>query len=276
MPIVRRPLGASRRRTIDRGAHGARGCSAKRLPRSTCAFAALFFWVTSGFAEEPERPSVEIGWTTEAPSIDGRIEEGEWSSAAYVDGLTQATPDPGVAATERTEVWIMTDQDHLFIAARMWDSDPSQIVAYAMERDGNTRLDDRFGFTIDPFLDRQNGYFFQVNPNGVRRDFLLEGGIGEGSWDGRWFAKTSVDAKGWVVEIAIPYATINFDPEANVWGLNMARGIRRRDEIDRWADPVRERFLTIMGGGGKPNRDARDSSGTRSVGGACGNGSSRR
>jgi len=201
-------------------------------------------------AEEPERPRIEIGWTLDAPVLDGVIDPKEWENAAYVGSLTQALPDPGEPATERTEVYIMTDEDHLYIAARMWDSAPEEIVASAMQRDGNTRADDRFGFTIDPFLDRQNGYFFQVNPNGVRRDLLLEGGRAEGSWDGRWYVKTSVDAEGWTMELALPYATINFDPDTDVWGFNMARGIRRRDEIDRWSDPVRERFLTAMGRAG--------------------------
>jgi len=214
-------------------------------------FASLALLFTEGvLAEEYDRPEIEIGWTSEAPKIDGRLAPGEWRDAAYVDGLTQALPDPGQPPTERTEIWIMTDEEHLYIAARMWDSDPSKIVANEMLRDGSTRQDDRFGFTIDPFLDRQNGYFLQVNPNGVRRDFLLEGGNAESSWDGRWYAKTSVDAEGWTVEIALPYATINFDPDANVWGFNMARGIRRRDEIDRWADPVRERFVLTLGRAG--------------------------
>lgn len=201
-------------------------------------------------AEEPERPSVEIGWTRDAPEIDGKRAPGEWSDAAYVGGLTQALPDAGQPPTQRTEIWIMTDEDHLYISARMWDSAPEEIVANAMQRDGLTGQDDRFGFTIDPFLDRQNGYFFQVNPNGARRDFLIEGAVVEESWDGRWYAEATVDAEGWTVEIALPYATINFDPEADVWGLNMARGIRRRDEIDRWSDPVRERFLIAMGRAG--------------------------
>lgn len=235
----------------------------ERRPWAACVLGAslarAFVWglwvgwvllVDAAAAEEPPRPRIEIGWTAAAPAIDGRLEEGEWTAAAHVDGLTQALPDPGVPATQRTEVWIMTDEDHLYIAARLWDTDPSEIVASAMQRDGNTRRDDRFGFTIDPFLDRQNGYFFQVNPNGVRTDFLLEGGQGERSWDGRWYAKASVDAEGWTVEIALPYATISFDPEGDVWGFNMARGIRRRDEIDRWSDPVRERFLTAMGRAG--------------------------
>ncbi|MGB0618004.1 MAG: DUF5916 domain-containing protein [Myxococcota bacterium] len=201
-------------------------------------------------AEEPARPSIQIGWTQSAPTIDGRIEPDEWQDAAHVDGLTQALPDAGQPPTEHTEVWIMTDQDHLYVAARLWDSDPSRIVRNTMARDVSTRRDDRFGFTLDPFLDRQNGYFFQVNPNSVRRDSLLEGGRGESSWDGRWYAKASIDEEGWMVEIAIPYQSINFDPDADIWGFNMARGIRRRDEIDRWADPVRERFLTAMGRAG--------------------------
>jgi len=216
-----------------------------------------FAWLVLGLgiaitavAEEHVRPSIDIGWTQNPPEIDGKLDVGEWEAAAHVDGLTQATPDPGMAATQRTEVWIMTDEDQLYIAARMWDSNPEEIVANAMARDGNTMRDDRFGISIDPFLDRQNGYFFQVNPNGVRRDSLIEGGALEGSWDGRWYAKTSRDAKGWTAEIAIPYATINFKPGANVWGFNMARGIRRRDEIDRWADPSLERFLTTMGRAG--------------------------
>lgn len=201
-------------------------------------------------AEGPERPSIEIGWTRTPPTLDGRIEPGEWEDAAHVDGLTQALPDAGRPPTERTEVFVMTDEDYLYVAARLWDSDPSRIVRNTMSRDGPTLSDDRFGFTIDPFLDRQNGYFFQVNANGVRRDALIEGGTVEPSWDGRWYAKASVDGEGWTVEFAIPYQSISFDPQADVWGFNMARGIRRRDEIDRWSDPVRERFLTAMGRAG--------------------------
>ena len=208
---------------------------------------------TVGAEEAEERPSVEIGWTTNPPEIDGHLDPDEWADAGHVDGLTQATPDPGEAPTQRTEIWLMTDGDHLYIAARLWDTNPEEIIAHAMQRDANTTLDDRFGFTIDPFFDRQNGYFFQVNPNGARRDALLEGNGFASDWDGRWYAKTSIDEKGWIVEIALPFATINFNPKTDVWGLNMARGIRRRNEIDRWADPVQERFLTAMGRAGNLN-----------------------
>lgn len=204
--------------------------------------------LADGAVDEP--PRIEIGWTQTPPALDGKISEGEWNDGGHIDHLTQATPDPGVQASQRTEVWIMTDGEQLYIAARLWDTNPDEIIAQRFIRDGDTLFDDRFGFTIDPFLDRQNGYFFQVNPNGVRRDSLIEGSKVDGSWDTRWFAKASIDSEGWTVEIALPFSSISFDPNADVWGLNMARGIRRNDEIDRWSDPVRERFLVAMGRAG--------------------------
>ena len=214
-----------------------------------CLFTGVAIEVSAS-EEAPYRPSVDIGWTSRPPEIDGHLGSDEWSDAAHIDGLTQATPDEGEVATQRTEIWLMTDGDNLYVAARLWDTNPEEMVAYANRRDADTGRDDRFGFTIDPFFDRQNGYFFQVNPNGARRDALLEGGSFESNWDGRWYAKTSIDDEGWIVEIALPFDSINFDPTADVWGLNMARGIRRRNEIDRWSDPVLERFLTAMGRAG--------------------------
>ena len=161
--------------------------------------------LASGVARsEPVRPSIDVGWTETPPQLDGRLDPGEWDDAALVEDLTQAIPDEGAAPTQRTQIWIMTDRDHLYVGVRLWDTDPDEIVANQMQRDGGLRRDDRFSLVLDPFLDRQNGYFFQVNANGVRRDFLIEGRTTDGSWDGRWYAKTSVDAEGWTIELAIP------------------------------------------------------------------------
>ncbi|MCB9724656.1 MAG: carbohydrate binding family 9 domain-containing protein [Spirochaetaceae bacterium] len=197
-----------------------------------------------------DRPRVEIGWTDEAPTVDGRLEPDEWADAARIDGLAQALPDEGAAPTQHTIVYVLTDGRSLYVAARLEDTEPGRIVAAAMARDANTLLDDRFAFTIDPFLDRQNGYLFEVNPNGARRDALVEGGRVEASWDGRWYARASRDAGGWTVEIAVPFATLAFDPAGDVWGFNLERGLPRRQESDRWADPVRQRDLTAMGTAG--------------------------
>jgi hypothetical protein len=199
-------------------------------------------------SEEP--PRVRIGWSASPPEIDGVLSEGEWAAAGRIDGLTQARPIPGGEPSQRSEIFLLSDRDNLYIAARLWDTNPEEIVALRMKRDGEIFADDRVNIAIDPFLDRRNGYFFQVNVNGARRDALIEGGLFEVSWDARWYAKTSIDDEGWTLEVAIPYASINFDPDADVWGFNISRGIRRNDEIDRWADPVLERFVNDLGQAG--------------------------
>ncbi len=38
----------------------------------------------------------------------------------------------------------------------------------------------------------------------------------------------------WTVEIAIPFKTLNFDPQQDAWGFNLQRTIRRRQETIRW------------------------------------------
>lgn len=239
---------SSPRRPSSSGRPGLFRSTAFRL----CLTGLIALFATTSIAAEGDTPAprLRIGWTQTPPELDGRLAEGEWEEAGYIGELTQAIPTPGVQASQRTEVWIMTDGEFLYVGARLWDTNPEEIVAQRLLRDGDTLYDDRFGFSIDPFLDRQNGYFFQVNANGVRRDNLIEGSNVSSSWDTRWFVETSVDAEGWTVEIALPFKSINFDENADVWGLNIARGIRRDDEIDRWADPVRERFLVAMGRAG--------------------------
>jgi hypothetical protein len=73
------------------------------------------------------------------------------------------------------------------------------------------------------------------NPTGARYDALASNNVNRNSnWDGVWQAKTAIDAQGWTCEVAIPFRSISFDPESDVWGFNMSRSIRRKSERGRW------------------------------------------
>ena len=78
-----------------------------------CLFTGVAIEVSAS-EEAPYRPSVDIGWTSRPPEIDGHLGSDEWSDAAHIDGLTQEPPDEGQAATQRTEIWLMTDGDNLY------------------------------------------------------------------------------------------------------------------------------------------------------------------
>ncbi len=200
-------------------------------------------------AEPP--PRATVAFVTERPEIDGALDDPVWRQATVVDDFTQVEPAEGAPPTFRTEVRFVSDTDSLFIAFRAYDPDPGAIVANLMARDEFLFFDDNFTLILDTFHDRRNGYFFQVNPNGGRRDATFTPQRFEENWDGIWYAKARIDDEGWTAEIEIPFKTLSFRSGSNVWGLNMTRRVRRLNEDDRWADPVIQRMLINVGQAGE-------------------------
>ena len=82
----------------------------------------------SGFAIG-ERPRAVAASTTEPPRIDGRLDDAVWSAVDPITNFVQTSPVEGAPGTERTEVWIAYDRDHLYIAFYAHYSDPSIIRA---------------------------------------------------------------------------------------------------------------------------------------------------
>ncbi len=66
-----------------------------------------------------------------------------------------------------------------------------------------------------------------------------------------WQAAARVTDDGWVAEISIPFKTLRFRPGRSTWGLNVERTIKRKNEIDRWASPRREVWLTNLSMAGR-------------------------
>ena len=179
-----------------------------------------------------------------AIELDGRILEEAWQLATPITDLTQQEPVEGGTPSERTEIRIVFDEDHLYIGAILYD-DPAGILAYQRQRDAGLNTDDRFMWILDTFLDGRTGYFFEINPAGLMGDGLLSGGGGRGggggggggvskAWDGIWEARTARREDGWSAEIRIPFRTLNFNPDLDTWGINFQRTIRRRNEEILW------------------------------------------
>jgi hypothetical protein len=134
----------------------------------------------------------------------------------------------------------------------MYDSEPDKILAYQKERDAYLITDDRFMFILDTFLDGRTGYFFEINPAGLRGDGLIGSTGGGGfrgfgtnrAWDGIWDARVMRRADGWSAEIRIPFSTLNFNPSQTQWGINFQRTIRRKNEETLWTGYRQNQQLT--------------------------------
>ena len=118
--------------------------------------------------------------------VDGRLDEAVWSQAQPLTGFVQGEPVEGAPAEHDTEVRVVFGEDAVYVAARMWDTDPGGIGTQLVRRDGEGAFD-WFGFAVDPNRDRRTGYFFRVSAAGVQRDeYLYDDERADEAWDAIW------------------------------------------------------------------------------------------
>lgn len=167
------------------------------------------------------------------PRIDGLIEDACWTSRAPASGFFQHEPVNGVAASEETLVWASYDQDHLYFAFLMKDSEPRRIWAELTPRNDYENNDD-ITVVLDTYNDRRTSIEFSVNPRNVQKNTV----------ETIWQSGAVIRPDGWSAEIAIPFKSLRFSPdEVQVWGVNFERFIHRLSERDFWTDVDRDRPL---------------------------------
>jgi len=180
--------------------------------------------------------------------LDGNLDEQSWRNVPPIGDLTQVTPKEGEPSTEKTEIRVLFDESTLYFGVLCRDQTPSEIVATQLTRDAELDVDDHLVVLLDPFFDRRNGFFFVVNPAGSRADGQISNNAEHPSfdWDGIWNAAARITPEGWQAEIAIPFKTLRFKPGQTVWGLNVQREIKRRNETVRWAGARRDVWITNL------------------------------
>ncbi len=206
--------------------------------RKTALFIVLFLMPVLVWSKDPKKKdpepepqkTVQAVRTNDPINIDGVLDENVWQKEGHSD-FTMSDPNDGEQPTEKTEVWIAYDEKALYIAARLYDSQPELIKCRLGRRDDFVDSD-WFIFAVDTYYDRRSGYQFAVNPSGSIVDWTLYNDIyDDDTWDGVWYWKTMLDEEGWIVEIRIPYNQLRFPKKKeHTWGVNFRRVIKRKNE----------------------------------------------
>ncbi len=206
------------------------------------------------------RPVARAQRTPRPPRMDGRLDDPVWQAAPLLRELTQHEPVDDAPASERTEIRILFDDEALYLGARLHDREAGAIVHGEVRRDADLANQDALLLVFDTYHDRQTGFVFGTTPAGIeydgqvtREDERAFGGLGitrqqttiggglNLNWDGTWEVVTSVDSAGWTAVFRIPFATLRYGAaRPQVWGLNVARYIRRRNEQSFWAPIPRQ------------------------------------
>ena len=184
--------------------------------------------------DETGNATVRAFRVDEPIDIDGELSEEVYGRIPSITGFIQSLPDEGAAPTEQTEVWILFDDENIYISARNWDSAPErEWVANEMRRDTNQlRQNQTFGVMFDTFYDRRNGVMFYTNPLGALAEFQMTNeGNPNSDWNPIWDVRTGRFDGGWTVEMEIPFQSLRYRPgREQIWGVQLRRAIRRKNE----------------------------------------------
>lgn len=199
----------------------------------------LLIFSSSVYADVPNGKRITVEPLNGKFELDGLLDEPVWALAPLIGEILQREPKPESAASERTEVRVLIDKDHLYIGVQCYDSEPDKVVGTQMARDADLEIDDSVAILLDTFHDRRNAFYFATNPSGA----LIDGLIVENqrtinfNWNAIWNVRAKRTPKGWSAEFAIPFKSLSFNPGQDVWGFNFSRVIVRKIEEDRWATP---------------------------------------
>ena len=209
---------------------------------------ALLLCPSALYAQErpSERPVLTAVRATTAPTLDGQVVgDDAWNQGTAATGFVQTTPDEGRPVTERTEVFVLFDDDTLYIGVVCHDRTPEGIIVSDSRRDASLSETDSFQVILDTYLDHQTGFVFGTNPAGIQYDGQVirngeDGGFNL-NWDGAWEVSAKIFDGGWSAEFAIPFRTLRFPGGSpQTWGINFQRNIRRHNETSFWAPLPRQ------------------------------------
>lgn len=191
-----------------------------------CYLLILLIFCSINVFSQSTKKTLHTNFIEEKISIDGKFDENAWKKAAIATDFEMIAPDNGVPELKerKSEIKLVYDNEAIYIAAMLYDNEPSKIQKELIHRDEFASAD-HFGVFLNGFNDGQQEFRFFVSAAGVQIDLLYTDTNGEDTtWNAIWDSKAVITENGWQVEMKIPYAALRFSSDKKqTWGINFYR-----------------------------------------------------
>src|SRR4051812_3796934 len=193
-------------------------------------------------------------------TIDGRLDEPVWQTAALLTGFSLYQPVDKRPAPDSTDVRVWYSEDAIYFGIRAYAA-PGTVAATLADRD-RISADDNVEIHLDTFHERNRAFVFAVNPLGIQADGTKSEGGGfipgsnvmpgqnDLSADFVWQSRGHVTEWGYEVEVRIPFSSVRY-PAASVelWGLQIDRHVQHSGYEETWTPAIRASasFITQEG-----------------------------
>ncbi len=167
---------------------------------------------------------------------DGVLDEEIWEKGSWQSDFTQNAPRDGMPASCKTRFKVFYDDECLYVGARAYDPNPSEIKAFLSRRDEYTHSDWMY-ISIDSYNDNRTAFEFGINAAGVLHDIRrFDDGNTDWDWDAVWDGSAHIDDEGWTAEWQIPFSELRFNASTDMeWGFHFYREAPNCDnEVSLW------------------------------------------
>ena len=186
--------------------------------------------------DQKNRKTITTTRVTEAPKIDGNLNEEIWKNAEVITDFVEFRPDNGKPANPdyKTEIKVVYDDKGIYIGATLHYPDVTKIPMQFVSRD-NFGQADFLLVTINPIDDGQNGFEFITQSTGNQADAKISNGNEDFNWSAVWESDVKVTDKGLNIEMMIPYRALRFSNQPiQSWGFNFHRRLENLNAQYTW------------------------------------------
>ena len=195
-------------------------------------------------------PRYEVKRTTAAITVDGKLDDAAWKSAATI--VFQFPWDQQTGAKQKTLARLLWDSDYLYIG---YDCEDADVVAFYQERDDPTYKDDAVELFINPDPTQNFYYGMEMNARATLYDYFYAWPqllIARVNFEGVKLAthirgtlnQTGDKDDGWSLEVAIPWKNFSelgktLPPTpGSVWRANLNRwdGTEPNRRLSQWSN----------------------------------------
>jgi hypothetical protein len=174
-------------------------------------------------------PTLTIRRTVGEIAIDGDLGDPGWADATPITEWYETN----ISASEPSKIAnvgrLAYDDKFFYAGFEFEDPDPKAIRAPVSDRDNVGSPTDYAGVIVDSQGTWKSAILFLANPRGIQYDAVTNDASGEDSSpDFYWEAVGKITAKGWNLELRIPFSSLRYssaDPQT--WGILLYRNYPR-------------------------------------------------
>ena len=162
-----------------------------------------------------------------APTIDGKMEPGEWDGAAQTTGFVGLNDNSLVE--EQTVVSAGWDAEALYLCIECLNPGNRALAARLTGRDTPVYGEDAFELFLQPQPGQQPVYQLAANAIGTQYDSRVDAGVpvrNDVSFNPNWTVRAACESGRWVAECCIPFKELDgraAPKEGEHWRVNFCR-----------------------------------------------------